>query len=164
MVIEENDCLLMYRQPHQNYLLFDIVSKPYYLIWWLIADLFPKRTRMCEIMSSLGCDTSLLKATDYRKSFSHRVYARCDLGIEETIRHLVMQCSFYSDMCAELFDALSRLNSEAAGIVVNDPPSYFHVIMGRHPENADFQEMIEIWMLSGSFISKLYLSAVAGCK
>ena len=95
-------------------------------------------------MSSLASDTSLLKATDYRlkrKSFSHRVCARCDLGIEETIRHLVMQCPFYSDMCAELFGALSRLNSEAAGIVVNDPPSYFHVIMGRHPENADFQEM-----------------------
>ena len=72
--------------------------------------------------------------------------------------------TFYSDVSTELFGALSNLNCEAAGIVVNDPTSYFQVIMGKHPENADFQEMVEIWMLSGSFISKLYLSAVAGRK
>ena len=73
-----------------------------------------------------------------------------------------MQCPFYSDMSNELFAALSLLNSEAAIRVVQDPSNYFHVIMGKHPENADFQEMIEIWMLSGSIISKLYRSAVAG--
>ena len=85
-------------------------------------------------------------------------------GSEENIRHLVMQCPFYDDITAGLFASLSRLNSEAARRVVRDPANYFSTIMGKHPENADFQEMIEVWMISGSLISKLYMSATAGRK
>ena len=30
---EDDDCALMYKQPHQKYLLFEITDKPYYLVW-----------------------------------------------------------------------------------------------------------------------------------
>ena len=65
-VKEDEDCSLMYKQPHQNYKLFEITGKPYYLVWWSLADLYPKKIKMCETMASLVCDTSLLRSTDYR--------------------------------------------------------------------------------------------------
>ena len=73
---------------------------------------------MCEIMASLVCDASLLKSTDYRlkkKTFSHKICNKCDLGILETINHLlVMQCPFYSSERYELYALLEQMNSELA--------------------------------------------------
>ena len=48
---------------------------------------------MCETMASLLGDASMLEATDYRlkkKSFSHKICTRCDLGLTESINHIVM--------------------------------------------------------------------------
>ena len=95
----------MYKQPHQKYLLFEITDKPYYLVWWILADMFPRKTSMCEIMAALVCDTSILINSDYRikkKSFSHKICTRCDLGIIEDIRHLLMQRPFFSTEMREL--------------------------------------------------------------
>ena len=78
----------MYKQPNQNYLLFDITGKSYYIVWCFLADLFPGKTAMCEIMASLVCDESLLKANDYRlkrKGHSHRICVKCNLGSIEDI-------------------------------------------------------------------------------
>ena len=55
---EDDDCFILYKQPHQKYLLFEITDRPYYLIWWV---LFPRKINLCETMQSLVCDTSLLK-------------------------------------------------------------------------------------------------------
>ena len=84
--LEDEECILLYRQPHQNILLFEIMDGPYYLVWWVIAHIFPKHVGMCERMASLTCDTSLLKATDYRlkgKTFGYKMCERFDLGITE---------------------------------------------------------------------------------
>ena len=55
----------MYKQPHQKILLFEIMEGPFYLVWWVISDIMPKWVR-CEKIAALACNTSLLKATDYR--------------------------------------------------------------------------------------------------
>ena len=61
---EDEDCKLMYKKPHQDILLYTISGKTYYLVWWILANIFPKKTVMCEVMASVVCDTSLLKSTD----------------------------------------------------------------------------------------------------
>ena len=43
---EDEDCTVLYKQPHQKFLLFEIINKPYYLVWWYLADLFPRKMRM----------------------------------------------------------------------------------------------------------------------
>ena len=39
---EDDDIDIMYKQPNGKFLLFDIIEKPYYIIWWIISDNFPK--------------------------------------------------------------------------------------------------------------------------
>ena len=155
----------MYKQPHQNYKLFEITGKPYYLVWWILADLYPKKIKMCETMASLVCDTSLLRSTDYmikKKTFSNKICDKCYLGIIESMKHLVMQCPFYSEESGEMFASLGRLNSEVATRVMNGPTVYFNIMMGKYPEYASFAEMVNIWVLSGTLISRLYRRAIIG--
>ena len=155
----------MYKQPHQNFLLFQITDKPYYLIWWILADMFPRKTSMCETMAALVCDASSLKSSDYRikkKSHSYKICTKCDLGIIEGIIHLIMQCPFYSAETQELFDSLEHMGSEIASRVTRDSLNYFRIIMGMQPEYASFQSMIPIWLLSGDRISKIYRRAILG--
>ena len=162
---EDEDCSLLYKQPHQNYLLFEITEKPYYLIWWILADLFPEKTYMCEIMASLVCDTSLLRSTDYRlkrKTLNSKMCDKCSLGILESVRHLVMQCPFFSDESNAMFTALGNLNNDIANRVINDPTEYFNIVMGKQPDYATCEEMIDIWLLTGFHISKLFKRAIFG--
>ena len=162
---EDEDCVLMYKQPHQNYLLFNVTDKPYYLIWWALADLYPMKIRMCEIMAALVCDTSLLKATDLRlkkKSFSQNVCSRCDLGIIESTNHIVMQCPYYQEYRVRMHDAIEQLGSDTSAAVMEDVQNYFYVIMGKHPENAPLHEMMGIWSITGDCISEMYRCAIAG--
>ena len=164
---EDEDCELLYKQPHQNYLLFNVSDKPYYLVWWLIADLYPQKMRMCEIMSSLVCDTSLLKASDYRlkkKSFSHKICTRCYQGTMENVQHIVMQCPYYVEQQRNMAASIEALGSEAALTVLNDSQNFFYTVMGKHPAGISFQSMTEIWLITGDFISRIYKCAIAGHK
>ena len=161
---EEEDCVLMYKQPHQDYLLFRVSDMPYYLIWWALADLYPRKIRMCEIMAALVCDTGLLRANDLRlkkKSFSHKVCGRCDLGILENINHVVMQCPYFQDDRARMCEAIQQLGSDTARSVMEDIQNFFYVIMGKHPDGAPFQAMIEIWLITGDIISNMYRNVIS---
>ena len=162
---EDEDYAIMYTQPHQKYLLFDIIAKPFYLIWWLLSDKLPHKMKMCETMAALVCDTSRLKASDYRlkkKPFSFKVCSRCDLGCIEDIRHLVMQCPFFEAERNELHVSLSNMGSDIATRILNDPSNYFLVIMGKQPEYASFDSMVDIWLQAGDCISGIYRRAIIG--
>ena len=162
-LMEDEDCIILYKQPHQKYLLFEITDKPYYLVWWILADLHPQKTHMCEIMAKLVCDAGLLKSTDYRlkgKSFSNKICIKCELGALEDIKHLLMQCPSYNEERMYLHQSLIQLGTDVATHIVNDAANYFHNIMGRQPENVEFQDMIEIWMLTGEHISKVYRKVI----
>ena len=64
---------------------------------------------MCDIMAALVCDKSLQKSTDHRfkrKSFSHKICNRCDLGILENVGHIVMQCPRCIDERKRMLDSM----------------------------------------------------------
>ena len=93
--------------------LFNIVGSSYYLVWWAISDMMPEKMGMCETVASILCDTSLLKTTDYRlkgKTFGYKMCSRCDLGIQEDARHVLMQCPFYNRERKKLFDSLESIS------------------------------------------------------
>ena len=162
---EEDDCILMYKQPHQKFLLFETTDKPYYITWWILADMFPRKISMCETMATLVCDSSLLKSSDYRikkKSYSHKICTNCTLGIIEDIRHIVMQCPFFNNETVQLYESLEQMDDETASRVMRDAPNYFHIVMGKRPEYASFQTMIPIWLQTGEHISRLYRKVIAG--
>ena len=106
-----------------------------------------------------------LGAEDYRlkgKSFSHRICTKCELGILEDIKHLLMQCPYYTEERKQLQHSIQLIGTELSDRIINDPPNYFNTIMGKQPEDTDFQEMIAIWLMTGDHISRLYKRTVIG--
>ena len=155
---EDEDNLLIYKNPKPDTLLFKIIENAYYLIWWFISDIMPCKTRMCEILSSIVRDTSLLKATDYRfknKPFGFKMCHRCDLGIVENARHLILQCPFYDLERASMFREIESTNDTWHSKVNNQGYDIMHILLGMQPDNTTFDEMIHIWLIAGSHISRM---------
>ena len=144
---EDEDYVIMFKQPQQNYLLCSITGKPYYIVWWIIADMFPNRVKMCETMASLLCDASMLKATDYilkKKTFSHKICTKCDLWLTESIHHIVMQYPAFYEERKQMITSIKALGNETADRVVEDAQSFFYTIIGMQPENTNSQTMVDI--------------------
>ena len=115
-------------------------------------------------MAALVCDSSLLKSTDYRikkKSYSYKICTKCELGIIEDIRHIVMQCPYFNNETIQLYESLEQMDDDIASRVMRDAPNYFHIVMGKQPEYASFQTMVPIWLQTGDHISKLYRRVIA---
>ena len=162
---EDEDYLLIYKNPKPDTLLFKIVENAYYLVWWYISDKMPGKIRMCEILASIVCDTSLLKDTDYRiknKPFGFKMCHRCELGILENARHLILQCPFYEIERANMFNEIESVNDTWREKISNQGYDILHVLLGMQPENTTFDEMLQIWLTAGGHISKMYQSATTG--
>ena len=104
------------------------------------------------------CDSSPLKSNDYRpkkKSFIHKIFNKCDLGIIEDMNHLEMQCPFYNDERKNLQESLGQINNEISNRILNDSMNYILVIIGKQPDYASFQSMVEVWLIKGECLSRL---------
>ena len=162
---EDDDCITMFKQPHQDFLLYNVTSHPYYLIWWIISDLMPNMIRMCECMASLVCETSRVKSDDYRlkgKSFSYKVCIKCELGVKESIHHIVMQCPLYDEERRNMYGELESLNDDTINQILEEPQNIFHTLMGKQPDNTPFEAMVNFWLITGKFISGMYARAISG--
>ena len=157
----------MYKQPKPDIILFNVIDNAFYLLWWHISDLMPQKTKMCEILASIVCDTSLLKATDYRikrKSYAYKMCDRCDLGINEDARHLILQCPFYDADRMEMFNEIESVSDTWSDKISNRGYDILHILLGMQPDGISYDEMICIWLIAGSHISRMYQSAIAGRK
>ena len=162
---EDEDYLLMYKQPKPDIILFNVIDNAYYLLWWHISDLMPQKTKMCKILASIVCDTSLLKATDYRikrKSYASKMCVRCELGITENARHLILQCPFYNAERTEMFNEIESVSDTWSDKISNQGYDILHILLGMQPDGISYDEMICIWLIAGSHISRMYQSAIAG--
>ena len=144
-------------------LMFKVIDRPFYLVWWIIADLLPHLTINCEIMSKLVCKASLLKDHDYRlkrKSFSHKVCTRCVLGIREDVNHIVMQCPCNEGSKQEMLEAINALDSDIAERIFAQPQDVFSILMGRHPADTHFEFMLKLWVISSTYIAEMYRNVI----
>ena len=104
-------------------LMFKVIKRSYFLVWWISADVFPATTNTCEIMDKLVCNASLLKDNDYRLkklSFSHKVCTACDLSVRENVNHIVMQCPGFS-VRSEMCDILKSIEDCYIQEVLKEP-------------------------------------------
>ena len=149
----------MYDLYRNDALLFRVIDRPFYLIWWVISDLMPCHTNNCEIMSKLVCNASLLKDHDYRlkrKSFSHKVCNLCYLGVREDLNHVIMQCPNNEGTKEEMLDMIKALNDEAVDLILAQPQNLLGVLMGKHPEGVSFESMVKVWVISSKYIADIY--------
>ena len=73
-----------------------------------------------------------------------------------------MQCPYYTEERTQLQHSIQQIGTELSDRIINDPLNYFHTIMGRQPDDTDFQEMIAIWLMTGDHISRLYKRTIIG--
>ena len=148
-----------YELQRSNAMLFRVLDRPFYLIWWIISDQIPIHTHNCEIMSKLVCNASLLKDHDYRlkqKSFSHKVCNQCYLGIREDVNHIVMQCPNNESYKKEMLDCIKAINEETVDRILDEPQNLLGVLMGQHPEGVRFEIMLKVWLISSKYIADIY--------
>ena len=156
-----------YNNSNNGSLMYCVIERPLFLVWWMLSDLIPSMTRTCESMAKLVCDASLLKSNDYRLknlSFSHKICNACYLGIREDIKHLVMQCPLYEGERTEMWDVLHNIDDIFVQNVISDPLEFFYIIMGKHPINVPFESMVKLWTVSGQYIARMYKHATLNRK
>ena len=164
---EDEDCMIIYKQPEPDIILFNMVENAYYLVWWLISDMMPERMNMCELLAAIVCDTSLIKATDYRlkkKTFRFKMRNMCDLGILENARHIIMQCPFYSEERASMFMEIEGMCNIRNDKIRKQEYDIMHILLRKQPVDTTFEEMLQLWLISGKYISNIYRCIVTGRK
>ena len=134
-------------------LMFQIMEKTYFLVWWNMTNLLPQHAKMWENMATLVCNTSLPKVTDQiskRKTFGCKFCKSCDLGIIRNARHLVRRCPFFDDSRIDMNGEMRTLcGSSYDGIMVRSQ-DLSYILKRKHPF---FEMMIHLWLVSGKHIS-----------
>ena len=164
-MLEDEEIQLYKAQIASEKLLFKILEKPYYLTWWVIADVSRKQIAKCENMAKIVCDTSLLKTTDVRlkkKSIASRFCNRCEYSTEETAHHMVMQCPYFEADRKKMFDEMSDLNCVEINGILNDHGNVFWYLMGKQPTDIEFSVMLPFWTIAASYISSMYERTICG--
>ena len=148
----------------RNDLLLGTIGNPAYLIWWFLADNMHHLQGMCETMSRLVCHTSLLKDDDKRLNVGSHLQTmctHCNLGVRETIRHLVMQCPNNEDRRIYVLSEIEREVNGFAEACAQALEQVFWWLMGKSAEGVEPKDMIRIWVVAGLHISRMYKDCIA---
>ena len=132
-----------------------------YSVWWIIADNNQRFMKKCEVMIKLLCHASLLKEDDSRlKSapFGSKCCILCDNAAHGSANHMVMQCSFNEGKRA---DMLREIYAIYPGM---DAAVTFSVLMGKHIEGCDPENMLRIWITSCRYIAQMYYDVLNARK
>ena len=161
----DSDCAILYKDPNPNITLYKVMEGSYYLVWWIISDSRPELISICEDMARIICDTSLLKANDYRlkgKTYGAKICTRCDMSILESAHHLIMQCHFYENERIAMYHEINLIEGDWMEDIMANSQEIMYILLGKHPEGRSFSQMAQIWTISGKHISAMYRSVIAG--
>ena len=78
-------------------------------------------------------------------------FDKCDLGIEETAKRIVMQCPFFKEDRKLMIDEMVNLGCEEINDILNEPANFFWYLMGKHPQNVDFRVMYSFWIIAAIY-------------
>ena len=162
-LLEDEEYLVYKNQLRKEKLLFQVLDKPYYLTWWVMSDVSRECITQYEIMARLVCDSSLLKAHHVKyKGTSHasRMCDKCDLGVEETVMHIIMQCPFFEENKKIMFEELNQSEDVAIIELLRDHGGIFLYLMGKQPERVSFEAMHSFWSIAAKHITDIYKRAI----
>ena len=160
---EDEDCDILYTQNRTIPLVLRIMERPFYLIWWIISDRLPRSMKMCEKMTAIVTESSLLKANDLRlknKSFWSKACVRCDLSSLEDIRHIVMQCPYFEYIRQEMFDEIEQLNCNSISNSLRSGVDILLILLGKQPADVPIESMMDMCLISGKHITRMYDQAI----
>ena len=88
---------------------------------------------LCEDMAKLVCNASKLKSDDFmleKATFGTRMCIECDLGIEENVKHIVMQCPAYENIRREMLDKIADLQNDIGTMVLAEHGEILYILLG----------------------------------
>ena len=85
---------------------------------------------------------------------------KCDLGIVEDTRHIVMQCPFFEHDKMNMLKEMEEVESYEISNLLNEHGRLFLYLMGKHPDNVSFESMYIFWSISAKHISVIYKKAI----
>ena len=135
------------------------LGKSQYLTWWFLADNLPHLQGTCETMARLVCHASQLKDDDVRLiggSHSQKICTYCDLGIIETVNHMVMQCPSSVGLRVQMFKDMHNADPVTSDKLKQRLNQTFNWLMGMQPENIEASAMAQMWVIAGAYICKMY--------
>ena len=98
---------------------------------------------------AIASNNSLLKAG---KTFGIKMRNRCDVGITDDARHIILQCPYFESSRIEMYDEIRSLELEGAEAILYNSRELFHVLLGKYPTGVQFEVMIQFWLLEGRHI------------
>ena len=161
--MEDEEFQLCRNQITKERLLYQVLEKPCYLTWWVLSDISRVNIEQYEIMARLVCDSSLLKVSNVKykgTSIASRFCERCDLGIEESVKHIVMQCPSHEEEKRVMFDEINEVDNIEISNLMRISGEIFLYLMGKHPVNTSFESMHILWDISARHISEMYKRTV----
>ena len=143
--------------------LHQTMGNPRYLTWWYMADLHLLPMYKCEDMARLVCNTSNLKCDNIllkNEPFGSRMCINCELGIEENIFHLVMQCPASYTYRVKMFREINDLPNDIGSNAIRDPTQTLLILLGKCATDYTIEQMIPIWTISAEHISAMYIEVI----
>ena len=157
--MEDHDCTMLYKQVRDPPILFTVIDKTYYLIWWIISDRFPRMMGICEKMAAIVSDASMLKSNDVNlKKQSHwaKTCTKCELSMIESAYHIMMQCPFYEEHRKEMYQEIKDLECDEIDEALSNMTEVFPILLGKHPDNISIENMFRLCFVTGRHIVRIY--------
>ena len=123
--------------------------------------------RTAETMARLVCRASLLKSDDPRikgTSLSSRICKNCDLGVVESVYHLVMQCHNMEDISLSMYNQLQCEASMLNDRLRESPQDSFPYLLGMTMLNVELDKVIAGLQISGRYICLMYKRVINARK
>ena len=140
-----------------------LCPSPMYLCWWQISDTNPNLIGMCENMARMVCKSSMLKCDDVRlKSLTNswRWCELCDFSVEEDLWHCIMQCPAFQGTRIRMFNDVESIFARDGQMLPESGADILALLIGAVTPGISPKTMVEIWKVSGTYISEMYEARV----
>ena len=93
-------------------------------------------------------------------TFGSRMCIDWNIGAEENVYHLVMQCSYQYECRVNMYRVLSEIPNRVGTEALKDPSKILLILLGKSVEDYVIKQMIPIWIISAKYISAMYREVI----
>ena len=98
------------------------------------------------------------------KSDFEKFYSKCDLGIVEDARHIIMQCAFISNDTIDMYGDLEHLEGGIWDTTTQSNVDIINIILGCELPDLSLEDSMEILKITGTTIFHIYHKVIGARK
>ena len=130
-----------------------------YLVWWSLADKFPRQIRDCEILAKIVSHAIILKADDFKYKNLPGTEKMCDHCNEfeiEHARHLILRCSHFERDRDAMFNEIHQIEDGSGIIFFGNNVDMLYTILGRPNDQLTDEQMEKIRLIILKYVATIY--------